>query len=327
MEEKETTKDYLMRKFQYKIGPDYLEDYLAFYHAKEQVLQKEKCLTKKLEADILERAKIQQPIKLKNLVLNGDDIIQYFQLSKKYASQREFIGLCLRIIRERTEIYPQINRKQDLFTILENLNRIVSQCTTQVTRQVRVVSTDHIRKLYRDGSPEYVRWENEHTYQLAKWLILCLLRKDPITIIIFDGTNFNMPNHPNHRESLANRFRKYNPLFINVSATEEEAKLNANARDHEKSSIKKSDADLTIFRRYQELIRTYPRALSTPKEYESIQISPRHPKFSTLIRDVISKIKQNNYRFIVMSGNVLTGKTYTAYVLQKHLEATSFSNI
>jgi hypothetical protein len=126
---------------------------LEFYHAKEQVLQKEARLSEELKRDILTRAKKHPPIDLKDLVLNGDDILEYFQLNKKKASQREFIGLCLKIIRERVEVNPQSNRKRELLDILEHLNRIVSQCTARITRHVRIVSTDHIRKLYRNGLP------------------------------------------------------------------------------------------------------------------------------------------------------------------------------
>ncbi|MFX0126354.1 MAG: CCA tRNA nucleotidyltransferase [Candidatus Hodarchaeota archaeon] len=317
--EKAEEKNYSIRKFQYTIRPEYLHDYLLFYEAKEIALKKIQ-LKEELKADILKRAETHPPIDLNTLVINGDDVIEYLQLNKKYASQREFIGYCLDIIRERVEIDPQINQKRFLLPILDSLNRILSQCTTRITRGVRVVSTDHIRKLYRNGSPEYIRWENEHTYLLAKWLALCLLRKDQNSIVIFDGTNFNMPTHPNHRELLGNKFRKYRPLYINTNATEDEVKLNLQARDHEKSTFKKSDADFSIFQRYQELLRTYPKALSTPKECDLIRVSTRHPKFETKIQDIVNLIRQNRHRFIIMSGNVLTGKTYTAYILQKQLE-------
>ncbi len=326
IEAEDEFKDYFIRKFQFKVRPEYLKDYLMFYDAKEQALQKEILLSKELRADILQRAKDQPPIDLKDLAISGDDVIQYFQLKKKHASQREFIGLCLQIIRERVEDKPHINQKSELFNILENLNKIVSQCTIRVTRRVRIVSTDHIRKLYRNSTPEYVPWENEHTYLLAEWLILCLLRKDRFSIIIFDGTNFNLPAHPTHRELLGKRFEKYRPLFINANATDKEVELNLQAREREIPSIKKSDADLTVFRRYQKLLRTYPRAISTPNGCELIQISTRHTEFLELIQQIVKKIHQNKHRFIVMSGNVLSGKTYIAYILQKHLEGTTVSN-
>ncbi|MFX1285996.1 MAG: CCA tRNA nucleotidyltransferase [Promethearchaeota archaeon] len=327
IEDQEDVKNYIIRKFQHKIKPDYLSDYLMFYHAKEAALEKERRLSRKLWIDIMERARIHQPINLTDLAINGEDIIQYFQINKKIASEREFIGICLEIIRERVEIKPHINQKRNLIPILENLNKIISQCVTRITRQVRVVSTDHIRKLYRGGFPEYVSWENEHTYILAKWLILCILRKDQSSIVFFDGTNFNMPTHPNHRESLGNRFRKYRPLYINTNATKDEAKLNSQVRDEEKSSIKKSDADLSIFQRYQDLFQTYPKALSTSREFELIQVSTRDPDFNKRVQEIANKIRQNRHRLIIMSGNVLTGKTYTAYALQKQLENLNAVNV
>lgn len=319
-ETQEEKKDYSIRKFQFHIRPEFLTDYLEFYRAKEQVLQKKERLSDELKLDILKRAKNHPPIDLKDLVLNGDDIIQFFQLDKKLASQREFIGLCLKIIRERVEVKPQTNQKRELLEILEHLNRVISQCTAQVTRYARIVSTDHIRKLYRNGKPEYLNWENEHTYQLTFWLILCLLRKDKSSIVIFDGTNFNMPGHPNHREFLGKKFRKYLPLYIHSNATENEVRLNLQAREQEKPSIKKSDADLTIFKRYQELLKTYPRALSTPEWCEMIHISTHSQNYLAEIRALANKINQNGHRLIIMSGNVLSGKTHTAYTLQEQLE-------
>ncbi|UCE13100.1 MAG: hypothetical protein JSV04_13020 [Candidatus Heimdallarchaeota archaeon] len=321
LETKENIKDYSIRKFQFHIRPEYLIDYLTFYQAKEQVIQNSQKYSKDLRTDILSRALNNPPIDLKDLTLNGDDIIQYFQLNKKYASQREFIGLCLQIIRERVELEPHINQKRDLLLILENLKKIVSQCTTRIGRQVRVISTDHIRKMYCGDSPKYLQWESKHTYQLANWLIQCLLRKDQDSIVIFDGTNFNMPAHPTHRELLAKKFRKYNPLYIHTIATEEEVKLNLEAREQESSSIKKSDADFSIFKRYQNLLETYPKALDTPTGYELIKISPRKSNFGDFIKEIIHKIHQNKHRFIIMSGNVLTGKTFTSYALQKNLES------
>ncbi|MFX1505265.1 MAG: CCA tRNA nucleotidyltransferase [Promethearchaeota archaeon] len=313
-------KNYLIRKFQYDIRPEYLHDYLMFYEAKEKALEKKRRLTTDLKLDIIERAKNNPPIELNTLFINGDDVIQYLQLNKKFASQRELIGFCLQILRERVELNPLINQKHSLFAILDNINRILFQCTTRITRAVRVVSTDHIRKLYRNSSPEYSPWENSHTYLLAKWLILCLLRKDSTTIVIFDGTNFNMPTHPNHRRNLGHMFRKYRPLYINTSATEYELKLNLKARDQEESSIKKSEADFKVFQRYQDLLQSYPNTLNTPKEYGLIELSTRHPEYTTKIQETVSQIKQRNNRLIIMSGNVLTGKTYTAYLLQRLLE-------
>ncbi|MFW9906060.1 MAG: CCA tRNA nucleotidyltransferase [Candidatus Thorarchaeota archaeon] len=320
-------KNYLVRKFQYDIRPEYLYDYLMFYDAKEKALQKKKRLTADLKADIIERAKHNPPIELNMLSLNGEDVIQYLQLEKKIASQRELIGLCLQILRERVEVNPLINHKHTLFTILDNINRILNQCTTRITRTVRVVSTDHIRKLYRNNSPEYTPWENSHTYLLAKWLILCLLRKDSTTIVIFDGTNFNMPTHPNYRRILGYMFRQYRPLYINTSATNSEVILNLNARGQEESSIKKSEADFKVFQRYQELLQSYPNALNTPKEYRLIELSTRHLDYKTKIQETVKLINQSNNRLIIMSGNVLTGKTYTAYFLQRLLESSKAQKI
>ncbi|MFX0181507.1 MAG: CCA tRNA nucleotidyltransferase [Candidatus Hodarchaeota archaeon] len=313
-------KNYSIRKFQHRIKSDYLKDYLDFFLAKMQILQKRELLTEELYKDILNRANCQRPIELRDLAISGDDVHHYFKLDKSQASQREFIGLCLRIIRERVEVEPQINKKEAIFLILENLNRIVSQCKTNVTRYARIVSTDHIRKIYQNNSPIYSSWESTHTYELAFWLNLCLLRKKRPYIVIFDGTNFNMPNHPYHRKSLCQRFKKFNPLFINVVATDKEVMKNLEYRERERPSIRKSDADLKIYERYRKLIQSYPNALSLPEGCRMVKISTHDSNFEQRVQEIIQNIIQNGHRFIVLSGNVLTGKTYTAQLIQKYLD-------
>ncbi|MFX0150781.1 MAG: CCA tRNA nucleotidyltransferase [Candidatus Hodarchaeota archaeon] len=313
-------KNYSIRRIQYKIKPDYLKDYLEFFKAKTHVFQEKEILPDGLFRDILNRAQVQKPIELRDLTISGDDILQFFKLDKSQASQREFIGLCLRIIRERVEINPQINKKRFVYPILENLNKIKSQCKIKVTRYVRIVSTDHIRKLYQDNSPNYSSWESNHTYELSMWLNLCLLRKKRPFFVIFDGTNFNMPHHPNHRKSLYLRFKKYNPLFINVVASEKEILRNLELREKEISSIRKSDANIEVYERYKKLIQSYPNALSCPKGSKFIQISTYDSDFNDKIHEIVQEILQNNNRLLILGGNVLTGKTFTALVLQKHLE-------
>ncbi|MFX0174285.1 MAG: hypothetical protein ACFE9L_20585 [Candidatus Hodarchaeota archaeon] len=318
-------KDYSIRKIQYKIKPDYLKDYLDFFKAKSLVFQERDILTDELLRDILNRAQVQKPIELRDLTISGEDIIQFFKIDKSQASQREFIGLCLRIIRERVEINPHINRKRYIFPILENMNKIVSQCKIKVSRSVRIVSTDHIRKLYQDNSPNYSSWESNHTYELSLWLNLCLLRKKRPFFVIFDGTNFNMPHHPNHRKSLFLRFKKYNPFFINVIASETEIMRNLEHREKEVSSIRKSDANLEVYERYKKLIQSYPNTLSCPKGSKFIQISTYDSDFNNKIYEIVHEILQDKNRFLILGGNVLTGKTYTALVLQKHLEDLEIS--
>ncbi|MFX0142271.1 MAG: CCA tRNA nucleotidyltransferase [Candidatus Hodarchaeota archaeon] len=324
-EDPDEFKDYSLRRIQYKIKPDYLEDYLEFFKAKSHVFQERYILNNELYADILNRAQLQKPIELRDLTVSGDDIIQYFKLDKSQASQREFIGLCLKIIRERVEINPHINNKKSIYPILENLNKIVSQCKAEVTRYVRIVSTDHIRKLYQNNLPNYSLWESTHTYELAMWLNLCLLRKKRPVFVIFDGTNFNMPRHPNHRKTLYLRFKNYNPFFINVIATEKEVMRNLEFREKEANSIRKSDANINIYERYKKLIQSYPNALSFPAGSNHVQISTHDSDFDIRIQEIIQEIHRNKFRLLILGGNVLTGKTFTAQVLQKHLEELEIS--
>jgi len=150
--------------------------------------------------------------------------------------------------------------------------------------------------------------------------VLCLLRKRKPSIVIFDGTNFNLPHHPYHRESLYYQFKKYKPLYINILATDEEVQKNLEYREIEKPSIKKSDADLTVYNRYKNILDSYPKALSIPKNCELIQVNTHNPDFRSQIKEIIQIIRGNQNRLIIFSGNVLTGKTYTANMLQNFLE-------
>ncbi len=316
----EEIKNYKIRQFLYKIRPEYLLEYLEFYKAKEKALDKKIQLSIELENDIKEKAKGQKPVELNDLAINGEDIIAYFKINKKNASMREFIGICLSIIRERVEIDLQLNKKHYIEYILEDINKIVYQCKARVEKRIRIVSTDHIRKLYRNNLPEYKSWENKHTYQLALWLIHCLLRKTRNSVIIFDATNLNLPSHPRYRETIGYKFKIYKPLFIHAQATEEETKQNLDARKKEKPSILTSDADLKIYFHYKEKIESYPRSLFVPKDCTMITISSRSPNFKELILQISSKINQSNHRLVIMSGNVLSGKSYIAHALQLQLQ-------
>ncbi|MFX0087235.1 MAG: CCA tRNA nucleotidyltransferase [Candidatus Hodarchaeota archaeon] len=316
----EEIKDYKIRKFLYKIRPEYLLEYLDFYKAKEKALHEKLQLTDELENDIREKTIRQKPVELNDLAINGEDIITFFKLNKKNASMREFIGLCLSIIRERVEIDLHLNKKQNIEHILNDINKIVYQCKARVDKRIRIVSTDHIRKLYRNNLPEYKSWENKHTYQLALWLILCLLRKTRNSVIIFDATNLNLPSHPRYRESIGYKFKRYKPLFIHAQATEEETKKNLDSRKKEKPSILTSDADLKIYNQYKEKIESFSRSLSVPKNCEMITVSSRSSNFQELIMQIAYKVNQSNHRLIIMSGNVLSGKSYIAHALQLQLQ-------
>lgn len=312
-------KNYYIRKYQFNVKTEFFEDLLIFQKVKMIVLDST-ALDQSVETDLRERAKSQHPIFSNDLAVNGNDIIQFFAINKRNASQREFIGLCLDIIRERVEVNPKMNNVQDIENIFRNLKGILFQCQAKVNKRVRIVSNDHIRKLYRKSNTTYKSWENEHTYKLAKWLLVCLLRKNRDTIVIFDATNMNFHNHPRHRKTLGHKFRNYNPLYIHTDATEEETKLNLEVRTLEKSTVLKSDADLKVYYYYKEKISSYPDFLSTPKNCELIMISSRKPGFDKKIDDISKKIAVSNHRIIFMSGNVLSGKTYVAHAIQKALE-------
>jgi tRNA nucleotidyltransferase/poly(A) polymerase len=315
----EMIKDYKIRKFLFKIRPEYFLDYLDFFKAKEEEVLTKLQLPFELEKDIIERAKRQKPVEIHDLTINGDDVISFFKLNKSNASMREFIGLCLSIIRERVEIDIQLNKQQDIKNILKNINKIVSQCGVRVDKRVRIVSTDHIRKLYRNNFPEYKSWENKHTYQLALWLILCLLRKTRDSVIIFDATNLNLPSHPRHREIIGYKFKIYNPLYIHAQATEDETKQNLEVRKKEKPSILTSEADLEVYFHYREKIESYPKSLSIPKNCEMITLSSRNTDFHDHIKQISFKINHSKHRLVIMSGNVLSGKSYIANALQHQL--------
>lgn len=320
LNQNEEQKNYQMRKFLFKIKPVYILDFLRFFRAKEQAIKAKIYLTSELEKDLLERSKVQHPINKSDLAINGDDIIHYFKINKTNASMREFIGLCLGIIRERVEFDLSMNKKDKIENILKRLNKIIFQCKIKTESNVLIISTDHIRNLYRNNLPDYCKWENEHTYQLAIWLILCLLRKKQQNIVIFDATNFNLPSHPHHRKKLAYLFKIYNPMFLHAQATEEETKQNLEIRKRAKPTIKSSDADLDVYYHYKKKTESYSNFLSIPKHFEMIKISSRGLKFHDQIQKLTNKIRNSNNRLIIMSGNVLSGKSFIAENLQLEIE-------
>jgi poly(A) polymerase/tRNA nucleotidyltransferase (CCA-adding enzyme) len=322
MDDKKEKQNYALRKFLYKVDPRFLEDYLLFQKAICKVLDRP-WLSDALMEDIRKRSTSQTPIYLKDLKINGTEVVSYLSIKKSVPAQREFIGICLDLLRERVEVDLSNNSKSNLYQILENVNQVKSLCTALTVPRVSIISTDHIRKLYRRNEPEYITWENIHTYRLSIWLVSCLLRRNKSNIVIFDGTNLNYPSHPFHREKLAVQFRRYNPIFINTFSTEDDLKKNIEAREHEKPSTTKSEADITIYKRYESIINRYPRSFYTPEDVKVIEISTRSTEYEERIRDLLDAIKTNNHRLIIMSGNVLTGKTFTAKKIQQKLSTLS----
>lgn len=317
----EEQKDYLLRIFLYKVSKEYLSDYLDFLKAKMSLMPSSfSPISDHLIIDLKNRATRISPIYLQDLKINGDDIISYFELDKSIRSEREFIGLVLEILRQRIECEPLLNQKIELQNMLGDIKRVFTLCKATITRPVRIVSTDHVRKSYRGNKPSYSKWESTHTYNLAIWVMLCILRKNEKNIVIFDATNFNFPNHPNHRSNIGRRFNNFNPIYIHTEASDEEVNLNMAARSREENSIRKSDADVSIYEKFKNHLVKYPNALETPKDYELIFLNTRSSDFEIKIESIGKKILKNNNRFIIMSGNVLTGKTYASLELQSIIE-------
>ena len=319
LDNQEINKDYEIRKLQHFVGVDYFQDYLNFYIGKAKYLKENIEDLKILTDDYIVRAKTQSPVEINNLVVNGDFIIDFFRINKNFASQREFIGLNLEILRERVEYDLQLNNKMSIISILKNIKRIYLNCS-EVDQSVRIISTDHVRKLYSDNLPSYLSWENSHTYQLAIWLILCILRRKKNSLVIFDGTNFNLPSHPNYRQKLIKRFQSFDPILIQVVASEEETKLNFEERLKEQKTIKTSDAGLDIYYKYIKATNDFPRSIENPKNCISFEFSTRDALFESNLSDLAGFIIKNHHRLIVLSGNVLSGKSYLARLLKTKLE-------
>jgi len=171
-------KNYLIRKLLFRVKREFLDDYLFFLQAKFASLQKEDKISSEFLHEIRSRSKTQKPIEVRDLVVSGDDIIQYFHLDKSHASQRELIGLCLSIIRERVEFNPQINMKKEIYLILENLSntlwkydRIVTHYGSNHRFDIPFVRTRCIRQ--KIDFPTYGYLWLSDTYAMAKKL-LCL---------------------------------------------------------------------------------------------------------------------------------------------------------
>ncbi len=316
---KEVNKDYEIRKLQHFVGFNYFQDYLNFYIGKARYLGENINDIKILVKEYIIRSKTQPPVEIQDLVVNGDFILNFFQINKNFASQREFIGLCLEILRERIEYDLQLNNKKDIISILMNIKKIYLNCS-EVDQSIRIIATDHIRKLYTDNSPSYHSWENSHTYQLSIWLILCILRRKKNSIVIFDGTNFNLPSHPNYRQKLIRRFQDFSPFLVQLMASEEEIKQNYEERLKEKRTIKTSDAGLDIYYRYIKATTDFPKSLEIPRNCPSFEISTRDELFETNLSNLAKLIIKDHHRLIILSGNVLSGKSYLARLLKTKLE-------
>jgi predicted kinase len=223
------------------------------------------------------------------------------------------------------ELNPNTNSEARLKEILANIKRVINLCTLSKEQGIIIISSDHIRKLYRDGKPNYSTWENTHTYDLAKWLIRCILQKKKSSIVVFDATNLNRPSRPSYREKLFSQFKRFNPIFVHLEATEEEAKLNITSRNKEGDYLSKSDADLEIYYRYEEILTKFPDALAIPVESKIVRLRTRSQTYSEELENLVTTISNNNHRLLILSGNVLTGKTYTARRL-KELFKPIFAN-
>ncbi|MHA2095345.1 MAG: CCA tRNA nucleotidyltransferase, partial [Candidatus Hodarchaeales archaeon] len=311
-DENEEHKNYSIRRLLFTITPMNLDDYLLFHRIKGKILRTIPPPNEALIKDITRRSASQAPIYLKDLKIDGNEVVDHLQIKKGQASQRELIGICLELLREQVEVNPSFNSKNGLYAILDQVKKVQDLCTNSKFPKVNIISTDHVRKLYRMNKPDYSSWESVHTYKLAIWLVSCLLRCERSSIVIFDGTNFNSPSHPTHREKLVNRFKAFNPIFVHTRSSKEDLKRNFAARSQEEQSISKSDADIPIYQRYETLLDSYPNSLHVPRDFRVIELSTRSEDYKQKMNDLSSIITENNHKLIIMSGNVLTGKTYTA---------------
>ncbi|MHA2173432.1 MAG: CCA tRNA nucleotidyltransferase [Candidatus Hodarchaeales archaeon] len=318
--EDENTRATFLRIFLYKINPSSLEDYIHFMEAIASSKVNKSIISEELSEDLKIRSKTVKPIYLNDLKVNGNDIVTQLGINKNKIAQREFIGISLNILRECVEQEPSLNSKQLLLEILQRLKQILNLCTSSKYSRVSIISTDYIRKVYRNNNPEYSSWENVHTYTLAQWLVRCSLIRRKNAIVIFDATNLDLPSHPSHRKNLFKKFIKFKPIFINMFASQEEIKSNISSRDNEPQSMRKSDANLSIFHRYQNLMEQFPESLGKPMDAKIVSLSSRSQSFETNIDKLANDIISSGHKVIIMGGNVLTGKTYTAIKLKSILE-------
>ncbi|MHA1946207.1 MAG: AAA family ATPase [Candidatus Hodarchaeales archaeon] len=321
----EEKRNYLTRRLLYNVKLEFFTDYLLFMQAKKSIYSKDSILNENLLQDVLKRSEVQKPVFLRDLKVNGNDIVFQLSIDKSKPPQREFISLCLELLRERVEMDPYTNSESQLKEILGNIKRVIDLCTFSEEQGIVIISSDHVRKLYRDGKPDYSAWENTHTYNLAKWLARCILHKKQSSIVVFDATNLNRPSRPDYREKIFNQFKRFNPIFVHLEATEEVAKLNITSRNKEGNYLAKSDADLAIFYRYKEILTKFPNALSIPAESKMVRLRTRSQTYPEEVENLVKTILRYNHRLLILSGNVLTGKTYTAMRL-KELFKPIFAN-
>jgi predicted kinase len=134
---------------------------------------------------------------------------------------------------------------------------------------------------------------------------------------VFDATNLNRPSRPDYREKLFFQFKHFNPIFVHLEATEEVAKLNITSRKKEGDYLAKSDADLAVFYHYEDVLTKFPNALAIPAESKMVRLRTRSQTYPEEVENLVKTILKNNHRLLILSGNVLTGKTYTAMKLKE----------
>ncbi|MHA2155263.1 MAG: CCA tRNA nucleotidyltransferase [Candidatus Hodarchaeales archaeon] len=318
-EDDDEYKNYSTRRLLYNIQPKFLEDYLIFHQAKGRILGVPTSPNEALVHDVRLRSIYQRPIYLKDLKVDGNEVVTHLNIDKTKTAQRELIGICLELLREQVEVDPLNNSKKGLYDILDQIMKVISLCTSFKIPKISIISTDHVRKLYRKNFPDYSSWESAHTYQLAIWVVSCILRRNKSTMVIFDGTNFNSPSHPFHRQKLYKNFKYFNPIFLHTFASKDDVKLNINARNLEERSLSKSDADIIIYNRYETLLDSYSNSLQIPRGSQIIELSTRSNNYEQMLNDIASMMTKNNHRLVIMSGNVLTGKTFTAKKIREIL--------
>ena len=105
-----------------------------------------------------------------------------------------------------------------------------------------------------------------------------------------------------------------------MKATEKEVKINLASREEEPPSLTKSDANLSIFQKYQKQIQEYTPSLTVPPLIPMITLSTRSKNYEDKLLNLTSRIQEENHQLIIFCGNVLTGKTHTANRLKSLLD-------
>lgn len=313
-----SNKDYETRKLLFHLNSEQTHDWCKLKLAQEKLIGKaaKSSTLSDLVKDLQHRLLLTSPIRMKDLKINGDVVIDFFRLNKKIKTHREFIGLVLNILRDKVEFNPSLNNPDQFSIELNRINQIFSKCSASKGQKISYIATDSVRKIISGQSPSYSKLESKHTYELSQWLITCQLFNSK-SIIIFEGTNIDLFINKRYMKNFMEQFTPFKAILIFFTVSEDQAKLNVKIREKEENYLGKSDAGFETFNYFNKKITLLDHSIFNQEHI--FTVNTRDSNLDQTLNEILSYLKEHKFRLIVLCGNVLSGKTYTAKMLSELL--------